>query len=124
MAYLKKNSNRSNSNSSNQEQKKHSGAKKGFTKKNEPYCTGWNYSKRHGLITFLCVPYAKTAVHTSGNGVEWLNVMVKVTRGIAGTSITSGLMDRRTHRTIVKELGIVINPGAPKGGYCGRYGKN
>ena len=113
---------------------KHSGAKKGFYPvtvkgilggkiEQKPYTTGWNYSRRHGLVTFLCVEYSKSvAVVSPTSNRTWLNVMVKVKKSMSPDFITSGMMDLSTGSVIIKDLGIVINPKAPNGGYCGRYG--
>lgn len=124
MARNSNNNNRNNNGSNNQ--KKHSGAKTGGIRTGahagEQYTTGWNYSKRHGLISFGCFPYEGSKTVQSARGQQWTNVMVKVNKGIAGTSITSGMMDS-TGRVIVKDHGIVINPKAPNGGYCGTFNK-
>lgn len=126
MAYPKKNNNRSNNSRSSNgsiEQRKHSGCKyKASSANGTPVTTGWNYSRRFGLVTFLCVTTKNTSVHTSKSGKEWLNVMVKVSKAMSKDEVVSGLMERHTGKVIVKELGIVLNPKAPNGGYCGRYG--
>ncbi|RQO68509.1 hypothetical protein DBR40_19910 [Pedobacter sp. KBW01] len=125
MAFARKNNRSNNSRSDNNggSQKKHSGCKYKATSKNgSPVTTGWNYSRRHGLVTFLCVTTKNTEVHTSKSGKEWLNVMVKVTKPMCADTLVSGLMERHTGKVIVKEMGIVLNPKAPNGGYCGKYG--
>ncbi|WP_025146178.1 hypothetical protein [Pedobacter jeongneungensis] len=116
-------SNNNNNSNNNRPAKKHSGAKYKATSKNgTPVTTGWNYSRRHGLVTFLCVTTKATSVHTSKAGVEYLNVMVKISKAMSKDELVSGLMERHTGRVFVKELGIVINPKAPNGGYCGKWG--
>jgi len=103
--------------------KKHSGAKTGILRNGnyvgEQYVQGWNYSKAHGLRTFLSTPYGKTKKSVSKNGNEWLNVMVKVQPKQQKAFIVSGMMEIRTSRVIIEELGIIMNPKAPNGGYCG-----
>lgn len=105
------------------EQKKHTGAKSGYDKNGQPYTTGWNYSRANGLVTFLATPYAKSKESTSGSGRSWLNVMVKVSRKMQKDFIVSGMMDLRSGMVTIQELGIVINPKAKNGGYCGKYSK-
>ncbi|WP_131537999.1 hypothetical protein [Pedobacter nototheniae] len=117
------NSRNNNGNNNNQPTKKHSGCKYTPNSKNgTPVTTGWNYSRRNGLVTFLCVTTKNTEVHTSKSGKEWLNVMVKVSKKMCKDELVSGLMERHTGKVIVKELGIVLNPKAPNGGYCGQFG--
>lgn len=122
MAYQKRNNNYKGSRS-NDSYKKHSGAKKTINKKDgSPVTTGWHYGKRFGLTTFLAVTTKNTSVHVSKAGHEWLNVMVKVSRDMQKDVLVSGLMHRMTGKVIINEMGIVINPAAPNGGFCGRYG--
>lgn len=109
-------------NSNQREQKKHSGAKFGNDKNGKPYVSGWNYSRRNGLVSFLAVPYNGTSEHQSKSGKTWLNVMVKVNPSMSKPFITSGLMDMASKKVIINELGIVMNPNAPRGGYCGKFG--
>lgn len=102
--------------------KKHTGCKfRAADKNGNPVTTGWNYSRRHGLVSFLATPYKGTSVHKSRSGKEWLNVMVKITRQMQAPHIVSGLMERGTGKVIIKDLGIVMNPQARNGGYCGSY---
>src|SRR6478609_1766476 len=89
------NNNRNSGNSNNgQNRKKHSGAKYRASDKNgNPCTTGWNYSKRHGLVKFLCVFTSATKVVDSNSGRQWANVMVKVTKPMAAPVTVSGMMD-------------------------------
>jgi hypothetical protein len=105
------------------EQKKHTGAKSGFDKNGNPYTTGWNYSRANGLVTFLATPYGKSKEVESRSGRSWLNVMVKVSRKMQKDFIVSGMMDLRSGMVTIQELGIVMNPKAKNGGYCGKYSK-
>ncbi len=120
MAYPKRN-NTSNRSSRNSGQKKHSGAKIVFGKNGQKYISAWNYSGRHGLLSFFVSDYKKTRVHKSKTGKEWANVMVKVSGEKQKPYIVSGLLDMATDRVIINELGMVINPKAPNGGYCGTF---
>lgn len=117
--------NNSRNNNGEQQQKKRTGAKATADKRNgSPVTTGWNYSKRHGLVTFLCVTTKKSDIHKSKSGKEWINVMVKVRYPMQPEQTTNGLMDKMTGKVIIQSMGIVINPKAKNGGYCGRYGTN
>lgn len=102
------------------QQRKKSGSKSGIGKNGKPYVTGWNASRQYGLVTFLCVPYSGTGVHESRRGVKWENWMCKVSPKYGKPYLTSCLYDGQ--KCIVSDLGIVINPRANNGGYCGRFG--
>lgn len=117
------NNNRNNSNnrSSGGSEKKHSGCKAGFTKKGDPFTQGWNVSKRHGMMSFLAVPYKGSKLVTSKSGKRWLNVMVKVSPEKAQPFIVSGMRNDDTGQVTIQELGMVMNPKAPNGGYCGKF---
>lgn len=117
-----RNDNRNNNNSDDQ-RKKHTGSKSGFDKNGNPYTTGWNYSRANGLVTFLATPYGKSKEVQSASGRSWLNVMVKVSRKMQKDFIVSGMMDLRSGMVTIEELGLVMNPKAKNGGYCGKYSK-
>lgn len=109
------------SNAYQRQVKKHTGCKYRAADKNgKPVTTGWNYSRKEGLVTFLATPYKGTSIHTSKSGREWLNVMVKVSPKMKQSFIVSGLMERHSGKVIIKDLNIVMKPSAPNGGYCGR----
>ena len=48
--------------------------------------------------------------------------MVKVQPKMAKAFITSGLMDQATGAVTINELGLIMNPKAANGGYCGKFG--
>jgi len=102
--------------------RKRSGAKYGFDKNGNPFVRGWK-ATRFGLITYLAVPTSKTGSH-EGKTQTWQNWMVKVNppTGMGNEYTTSGLFSEETHKVIVSSEGIVMNPNAPNGGYCGRFG--
>lgn len=109
--------------------KKHSGCKTGILKagnfQGEQYVSGWNYSKAHGLRSFLATPYSKTKKSISKKtGTEWLNVVVKVQPKQQKAFLVSGMLEVRTNRVIIEELGMIMNPKAPNGGYCGTMFQN
>lgn len=113
-----------NNNSNNREQRKHSGAKFiSSDKHGNPCTTGWNKSKHAGFVTFLCVVTKSSVESESQNGNKYISVMVKVRHQMMPDQITNGLMNVRTGQVVVQTMGIVINPKAPNGGYCGRFGK-
>lgn len=122
-------------NGSNKSMKKHSGAKTGtYVPKSwakypsdhkktgyVPYVRGWNYSRRHGMRVFLCTPYSKTKRVKSSSGKSWENWMVTIKQDGNKDVIVSGMYDVNSRKVIIDDLSMVINPSAPKGGYCGRY---
>ena len=116
----------SNSGRSSSAPKKHSGCRVTVASKGSyvgsTVVTGWNYSRRHGLVTFLATPYSKSHESTSKNGRKWVNYMVTVTPKMSKSFIVSGMMDSVTKMVTIEELGFVMNPKAKNGGYCGRYG--
>jgi hypothetical protein len=112
-------------NNSGQQKKKHSGAghKTSVGKGGNPCTWGWNFSKRFGLVKFLCVFTSATKVVDSGRNRTWANVMVKITKPMSAPQTVSGMMDVHTGMVTIQDLGIVINPKAPNGGYCGKFTK-
>ena len=122
--YKRNNMSKGNSypNSNSQPQmKKHSGCKRGVSKKDgSPYTQGWNYSRAHGLVSFLAVCTKGTHETTSATGRKWLNVMVKVQKKFQNDVLFSGLMDALTGKVIINDQNLVMNPSAPNGGYCGK----
>ncbi|WP_162903357.1 hypothetical protein [Taibaiella koreensis] len=107
------------------QQKKRSGAKFGYSKgdNTRPYVRGWRATRRYGLITYICGPNKGTHVTTSGSGRDWENWTCKITFGDGNSRLCSCLYDRTSQKVVISELGIVINPKAANGGYCGRFGK-
>lgn len=108
----------------NQSQKKHSGSKTGLMKNGEGrYTTGWNKSRQNGFVTFLCVPTSKSVKSESQTGNKYISVMIKVRKHMTPEITTNGLMNLATGQVTIDSMGLVLNPKAPNGGYCGRYGK-
>lgn len=131
MAYKKKNYSQDRNENSYQdrEQKKHSGAKKVFMKagqhQGEACLVAWNYSKGKGMVKVLITPYGKTHESTSKNGRTWLNMFCKIFYVNTGVEIkTSVMVDANSYKGTVKELGWIVNPNAPNGGYCGTFTKS
>lgn len=119
---------RNNNNYSNKQQsnnnvpKKHSGAKSGMTKTGKMYVQGWNVSKSNGMVSIIAGPTKNTDTHKSKSGRTWCNWMAKVTPKMAVPFLVSCLYDESTGKVIINDLGIVMNPKAPHGGYCGKFG--
>lgn len=111
-----------NNNSNNGNQKKKTGATFGLDKNGNPYVSGWNLRKQDGFSSFFCRPYKGTKKSKSNNGREWHNWFVTIKNGFNKVN-TSGLYDPVRQMVIVKEYGIVLNPKARNGGYCGTFTK-
>lgn len=109
-------------NSNSQRPKKRTGAKfKAKDKNGNPCTTGWHKGK-YGFTKFLCVVTKSSVESESKKGNRYISVMVVVQRDMLPPSKTSGLMNTSTGKVTVESMGIVINPGAPNGGFCGKYG--
>lgn len=115
--------NYNNNNYANNRPSKKSGAKFGTDKHGNPYVRGWNASKQNGLVAFIAAPNKNTRVHTSKSGREWENWTIKVSPKMGKPYLVNCLFDVMTKKVIVKEMGIVLNPNAPNGGYCGRFSR-
>lgn len=106
----------------NGQARKKSGAKSGVNKSGGKWVSGWNKSKG-GLVSFLAFQYRGTSVHESKSGRMWENWVVKVENKTMKTAprIIPCLYDPVANKVIIKELGMVLNPKAPRGGYCGTF---
>jgi hypothetical protein len=110
--------------SQNFQPKKHSGAKGGNDKNGNPYVRGWNFSKRNGLRAFFCSPYKNTTKHEAEkSGRVYENWMCKVTLSDGQTFIKGCLYEAATGKVTISDMGMVINPRANNGGYCGTFSK-
>ncbi len=115
--------NRGNYRPSNRQGKKKSGAKFGFSngEADRPFVRGWRVTRRFGLITYLCGPNKKTKRVTSKTGKEWENWTCKIQFGDGNSRLISCLYNPQSKKVTISELGLVINPNAPNGGYCGTF---
>lgn len=114
---------RNNSTRSTETHKKRSGCQTGRWADGEYWTNGWKASKRFGLVKFSAFTTKKTDSIQSGSGRSWLtNILVKVQKEFEKEQLFSGLMDPNTGKVVIKDLGMVMNPKAPNGGYIGRYG--
>jgi hypothetical protein len=101
--------------------KKHSGAKyHANTKNDNPAITGWNYSKRAGLVKVFIAPYSNTHQHKSEKGNTFENWMCKV-EGVGFSEHFPVLVNLATKRAVIQKYGWVVSPNAPNGGYCGTF---
>ena len=105
--------------------KKKSGAKFKVKDANgNPCTTGWKVSRRFGFVKFLCVVTSKSVESQNKAGTNsYISVMVKVQKEMCNEEITNGLMNIHTGQVVIEKMGIVINPRAANGGYCGKFGK-
>jgi hypothetical protein len=112
-----------NNNNNNASKKKHSGATKGIDKNGKQYFRGWNFSKRRGMLTVFVTAYKSSSEHTSPkSGITYTNLMAKLHYKDSGVEkIVGALLSHKTHRVIIPELGMVLNPDAPNKGYFGKF---
>lgn len=125
MAYKNRNvNNRSNNRSNNTPNNyvKKSGCSQGVDKNGKPYTRGWMRGK-DGILSLYAAPYSKSHVVESSTGRHWENVCVKVSQPVGGGAdyLVSGMRDITTGLVTIKDKGIVMNPKAPNGGYCGKF---
>jgi hypothetical protein len=110
----------------NRQGKKHSGAKFGYClgEQSRPFVRGWRFSRRFGMITYMCSTYKNTKRVTSKSGKEWENWCCVITFADGKTQLTSCLYNVQAKKVVLSSLGLVINPSAPNGGYCGKFTKS
>ncbi len=111
----------SNRNQYSVQKRKHSGCKAGNDRNGQPFVRGWKFDRRHGLRSFLAVPYKGTSEHTSNSGRVWYNWMVKISAAGSKPEIVSGLYDPSSGKVIIRDLSFVMNPRASNGGYVGSF---
>jgi hypothetical protein len=105
-------------------QRKHSGATKGTDKNGKQYFRGWNYSQQRGMLTIFVSAFKSSGEHTAKNGNVYTNLMAKVQYKNSGVEKLCGaLLSHSTGRVTIPELGMVLNPSAPNGGYFGKFSK-
>jgi hypothetical protein len=100
--------------------KKHSGCKYRSSAKNgKPCMTGWNYSKRYGIISIIASPNTNKLKTKSSRLENWY-VKVTINKEVKWMH---GFFNTDNKKVIIQELGFVMNPNASNGGYCGKYFK-
>lgn len=88
----------------------------------------WRKTKM-GLMTAKAFPANREVVHTSQEGNEFITYAVEISNTTMGTSQTYwSLMNTKTRKLFIKELGLVISPngsGVTSGGQrvTGYFGK-
>jgi hypothetical protein len=107
---------------------KHSGAKltkyKPTTGKNKDQnqylVSGWKLAGGQ-LIAVKCITTSKS----SDSGKGWVgSVACSITNKASGQkSFYWGTMQIATGKVVISDLGWVLNPKAPNGGYCGTFSK-
>lgn len=104
------------------QKKKHSGCKmrSGWTTKsgehvNENMITGWNYSRRLGLISFIASP-RKEGRETKNDRIERWVVNIRFRDG---PKIFTGFYNLDHRKLRIPDLRMTANPHAPNGGYFG-----
>lgn len=82
---------------------------------------GWR-KNRQGFTKFTAV----TTKFSKDGGKGWIgSIFVTVTNVSTGQeSKYWGTMQSSTGKVVIDALGIVMNPKAPNGGYCGTFSKN
>lgn len=115
-----------NKSANNDNRKKSTGCKQGLSKENNPWISGWNKQKGR-FLSILAYPYKGTHI-TMGQGPgghEWHNWMAKVKMNGVEVANRPCLYDATTGKVIIEWIdeGIVMNPKAPNGGYCGTVQK-
>ncbi|SJZ94765.1 hypothetical protein, partial [Sediminibacterium ginsengisoli] len=112
-----------NNNRNNRPKRKRSGCTSGVSgDSRKPWVRGWKAS-RQGFVTIICGPNKGTNVHESRTGRNWENWTATVQVGMAAPYLVSCLYDQSTGKVSIEKLGLVLNPKAPNGGYCGRFGQ-
>jgi len=104
--------------------KKRSGAKFKMAKNGKMVVVAWKATKM-GMLSILVGTTKYTKAVTSQNGRTWLTgCSVSIKNGLSGvSSFHFGMMDKATGKTIVKDLGWVINPQGGLGGVVAQIGK-
>jgi hypothetical protein len=109
--------------------KKRSGSKHGQYKNNGknfkaefiPWVNGW-FLRGKQLVKVLCTPYKGTTTGTSKqSGKRWETWIAKIQPAVGASYLQSCMYYPDSHKVVIRSMGIVVNPKAPNGGYCGRY---
>lgn len=103
---------------------KKSGCTQGQDKNGKPYTRGWmRVPGGQGIMSLYAAPYEKSHIVTSRTNRQWENVCVKVSlpAGAGADYLVSGMRDIQTGLVTIKDKGLVMNPKAPNGGYCGKF---
>jgi len=122
--YRANNYSRNYNNMRMQQPKKRSGAKLKIARNGKPVVVAWKATKQ-GMLSILVAPTKYSKSVTSKSGRQWVSgcsVSIRNNK-LMSTSLHWGLMEKSTGKTIVKDLGIVINPHGGLGGVVAQIGK-
>ena len=105
--------------------KKHSGAKhRTYTNADglvQYLTTGWRLTRNKELISYKAVTTKKSVLSDKHwFGSVWITLTNKVTGEV---NSHWGTMQKSTGKVIISDLGVVMNPRANNGGYCGSFTK-
>lgn len=124
MAYPKNNNNQKSG-----QPKKHSGAKLStyFTKEGknkgleQRIVNAWRLSRTGELIKVTCQTTGKSSLSDKG----WYgSIACTFINTVTGAKFFYwGTMHKATGKTVIADVGIVVNPKAPNGGYCGTFSR-
>lgn len=104
------------------QKRKHSGCVQKLMSDGVIVLSAWKYNSKEGLMSFYARPYKGTKKHSSQNGKTFLNYFVTIVNKRSFTVIkTSGLLCLETKKLTIPDFGLVLNPNAPNGGYCGSF---
>jgi len=103
--------------------KKKSGARLVMGKNGKQCITAWKKTK-DAFFSIIATQRNKSQTVQSDTGKIWeswvVNILNKTT---LESKVFNGLFEQKSGKLIIKELGWVINPKAPNGGYCGGFTK-
>ena len=118
--YNRYSSNNGRSYRGSQQPRKRSGC---GTKKVENGVVIWGWRVSQGqMFSMYARPYKNTKIRESKTGKKWANLFVTIINKTTGVvTNTSGLYDLQRERLYIKELNLVGNPRAPRGGYFGKH---
>lgn len=107
--------------------RKHSGARIKDGKNGKPVIFGWN-KKRSAFLTIVACPNNGANALAKGGAIitnkkeqeyaRWTATIVE--KNTASVSTHSALYNLSTGKLYLPDLGMVVNPNAPNGGYFGR----
>lgn len=115
--------NRGGYSQNNQQAKKRSGAKMRSAKNGNMVVVAWKATK-FGMLSILVAPTKYTKEVKSKSGRIWstgMSVSI-VNKNTGETSFHFGMMEKATGKTIVKNIGWVINPNGGYGGVVAKIG--
>lgn len=104
--------------------KKRTGCKLHVSENGNPCLSAFRITKRWGLISYFCTPFrpnGKTKVSVSKTGIEHETWTIEVKMESGQKTLYFGFYNTQTKKLTCKDLGLVMNPKAKNGGYCGTY---